>query len=40
MMSQEPAGGHMSLDHVHETANCQQGGIKGTLIAMGAGAGV
>jgi hypothetical protein len=36
MMSQEPAGGHVSLDHVHETAKRQQGGFIGTLIAMGA----
>jgi hypothetical protein len=36
MMAAEPAGGHVSLDHVHQTAKRMQGGFIGMLIAMGA----
>lgn len=36
MMDQEPADGHVSLDHVHQTAKRVQGGYIGMLIAMGA----
>jgi hypothetical protein len=36
MMEAEAAGGHVSLDHVHETAKRMQGGFTGMLIAMSA----
>ena len=35
MMEQEAAGGHVSLDHVHQTAKRMAGGDIGMLIAMG-----
>lgn len=36
MMAREPAGGHVSLDHVHQTAKRMQGGFTGMVIAMSA----
>eukprot|EP00775_Hariotina_reticulata_P012129 gene12129-12267_t len=36
MMAEEPVDGHLSLDHVHETAKRMAGGYTGMLIAMGA----
>jgi hypothetical protein len=36
MMAAEPAGGHVSLDHVHQTAKRMQGGFIGMVIAMSA----
>jgi len=35
-MAREPAGGHVSLDHVHQTAKRMQGGFIGMVIAMSA----
>jgi hypothetical protein len=34
MMAAEPPGGHVSLDHVHQTAKRMQGGFIGMCIAM------